>query len=464
MVFSSQAFLFLFLPITFLLYSIIPNLKIKNILLIIASLLFYAYGEAYAVFLMIFSIVLNHFFAIGMNKNTARKKLLLWLAVVYNIGILFVFKYLTWIVNGISGKDVLNIELPIGISFFTFQLLSYVIDVYRGDTPVQKNLFNTMLYCSFFPQLIAGPIVKYHDVALQIENRKQTADKMISGIKRFIIGLFKKVVISDTMAVLADIAFNSDEKSSLSAFTVAFCAICYSLQIYFDFSGYSDMAIGLGRMFGFEFLENFNYPFVSSSIKEFWRRWHISLSTWFKEYVYIPLGGNRKGKARTCINKGIVFLLTGIWHGANFTFIVWGIIHGFFILLEESKFGKFIKKHRYIGHVYTLLVVVLAFVVFRADSISDAGMLISRLFVGYTGEFAQSNSLLLSQISPYNVLIFASALILSTPIVKVVAEKIKNKNNVVYNILSTVCLVVVFAYTLITALSSNYSPFIYFQF
>lgn len=463
MVFSSQAFLFVFLPVTFLLYSIIPSLKIKNVLLILASLLFYAYGEAYAVFLMIFSIIANHVFALAVNRNS-HKKLFLWVAVVYNIGVLFIFKYLSWIVNGIAGEQVLNIELPIGISFFTFQLLSYVIDVYRGDTPVQKNLFNTMLYCSFFPQLIAGPIVKYHDVALQIENRKQTADKIISGIKRFIIGLFKKIVISDSLAVLADFAFNHNSKSELSALSVAFCAVCYSMQIYFDFCGYSEMAIGLGRMFGFEFLENFNYPFISSSIKEFWRRWHISLSTWFKEYVYIPLGGNRKGKARTCVNKGIVFLLTGIWHGANLTFIVWGIIHGFFILLEESKFGNFIRKHKWLGHIYTLMIVVLAFVVFRADSINDAGLLINRLFVGWGSDFASSTKVLLSQLSPYYILVFVFAVMLSTPVIRSAALKLKNKSSTAYNVLSAVSLAAVFGYTLIAALSSTYSPFIYFQF
>lgn len=463
MVFSSQVFLFIFLPVTFLLYCIIPNLKIKNILLIAASILFYAYGEPYAVFLMIISIIFNHFFAIGISKDK-RAKLFLWAAVVYNVGILFVFKYLSWIVNSITGKETLDIALPIGISFFTFQLMSYVIDVYRDKSLAQKNLLNTMLYCSFFPQLIAGPIVKYHDVALQIENRKQSADKILRGIQRFVIGLFKKVVISDTMAFIADIAFNSNNKESLSAISVAICAICYCLQIFFDFSGYSDMAIGLGRMFGFEFLENFNYPYISGSIKEFWRRWHISLSTWFKEYVYIPLGGNRKGKTRTCVNKGIVFLLTGIWHGANLTFIVWGIIHGIFILLEETKFGKFIKKHKFIGHIYTLAVVAAAFVVFRADTISDAGMLLSRLFAGYGGAFSESTSMLFSELSPYNIVVFIFAIIMSTPLVKKAGEKIENKSPKIYKALSVIACAAIFAYTLAAVLSSTYSPFIYFQF
>ncbi|MCC8072851.1 MAG: MBOAT family protein, partial [Clostridiales bacterium] len=463
MVFSSQIFLFIFLPIVFILYSVIPNLRIKNFFLLLSSILFYAFGEPYAVILMLVSIVVNHFSALMICKSRHRKAVLTF-NVIFNVGILFVFKYLSWIVNLATGSDTLNIALPIGISFFTFQSMSYVIDVYKEPSLVQKNLFNTALYISFFPQLIAGPIVKYHDINHQIESRKQSADKIVSGIKRFIVGLFKKVVISDTMAVIADISFENEEGFTLSSLCIAASAICYTLQIFFDFSGYSDMAIGLGKMFGFDFNENFNYPYSSSSMKEFWRRWHISLSTWFKEYVYIPLGGNRAGKVRTCLNKCIVFVLTGLWHGANFTFLVWGIIHGIFMMLEETKFSSFLKKSKILSHIYVLIVVVFSFIIFRADSLSQAFELISRLFIFGDSSSADSTSYMLSQFSPYVICVFVLALLMCVPLFKNIAEKVRNKSNKIYKAASFLIVGFMFIFDLITVITGEYSPFIYFQF
>ena len=340
MVFSSLTFLCIFLPVVLALYYLLPTLRIRNVLLIIVSLLFYAYGEPVYVLLMIASIIINYIFGRLLGtENKKKRQWILAIAVIINIGLLVVFKYLDMMVqtvNQLCGSEIplAGLALPIGISFFTFQALSYVIDVYRREVEPQKNLWNVMLYISFFPQLIAGPIVKYHDIQEQIDNRNTDVKEIEEGLRRFIIGLSKKVLISNTMAVTADALFaaGAGELNILSAWIAA---IAYMLQIYFDFSGYSDMAIGLGHMFGFRFLENFRYPYISSNIQEFWRRWHISLSTWFKEYLYIPLGGNRKGKARTCLNKMIVFFSTGLWHGANWTFVFWGLWHGVFLLFEQ---------------------------------------------------------------------------------------------------------------------------------
>ena len=327
MVFSSMTFLCVFFPVVFALYYILPGLRARNVLLILASLLFYAYGEPAYVLLMIFSIVMNYFFGRMMNtRNAGLRKAALLIAVVINIGLLVVFKYTDMIlrtINQLAGTQIpmTEIALPIGISFFTFQALSYVIDVYRDEVQSQKSVFNVMLYVSFFPQLIAGPIVKYHDIQKQIETRKTDVQEIAEGFRRFTIGLAKKVLISNTVAIAADGVFNS-QIGEINIVAAWIGAISYMLQIYYDFSGYSDMAIGMGHMFGFHFQENFNYPYISASIKEFWRRWHISLSTWFKEYLYIPLGGNRKGKIRTCVNKMVVFSATGLWHGASWTFVL----------------------------------------------------------------------------------------------------------------------------------------------
>ena len=386
MVFSSLTFLCIFLPVVLALYYLLPTLRIRNVLLIIVSLLFYAYGEPIYVLLMIASIIINYIFGRLLGtENKKKRQWILAIAVVINIGLLVVFKYLDMMVqtiNQLSGSEIplAGLALPIGISFFTFQALSYVIDVYRREVEPQKNLWNVMLYISFFPQLIAGPIVKYHDIQEQIDNRNTDVKEIAEGLRRFIIGLSKKVLISNTMAVTADALFaaGAGELNILSAWIAA---IAYMLQIYFDFSGYSDMAIGLGHMFGFRFLENFRYPYISANIQEFWRRWHISLSTWFKEYLYIPLGGNRKGKARTCLNKMIVFFSTGLWHGANWTFVFWGLWHGVFLLFEQVCPVK--KLPKVLAHIYALLVVCVGFVMFRADTFGQGMFMIGTMFSGW---------------------------------------------------------------------------------
>ena len=475
MIFSSLTFLCLFLPIVFILYTVIPNLKVRNVLLIIASLFFYAYGEPIYVFLMIFSSLLNYLCALWVCKNPKKKsKFALVFAVVVNLGILGVYKYTGFILDTVNSIfnlsiPVPQIALPIGISFFTFQALSYVIDVYLGKVDVQKNFFNILLYVSFFPQLIAGPIVKYHDINEQIDNRKQDLDKIALGLRRFIVGLSKKVFIANTMGQVADSIFATNA-DSLSILTAWLGAIAYIFQIYYDFCGYSDMAIGLGHMFGFEFKENFNYPYGSKNIQDFWRRWHISLSTWFKEYLYIPLGGNRKGKLRTAINKIIVFFATGLWHGANWTFVIWGLWHGMFLLLEE--FIPFLKKlPKAIAHIYTMLVVALGFVVFRADTIGYGLQYIMSMFT--VNSNSESLSLAISQLTPWFILILVAAVIGCAPI-KPLTQKIQahshadgatlSKKWKIIQIALYVLSFVMLLWCIIRLSGTAYNPFIYFRF
>lgn len=461
-------FLFIFFPLTFLLYAIIRQKTIRNIILVIASLVFYAFGEPVAVMIMIISIILNYFCG-RLAAGEKHAKLAVMFAVFVNIGLLIAYKYTGFFVdifNDVTGLSipVPNIRLPIGISFFTFQGLSYVIDVYRNKNLVQKNLFYVLLYIAFFPQLIAGPIVRYEDIAKQIEEREFTVDRISRGMNRFIFGLGKKVLIANQMGLIADTTF-SFAPGSIGMGASWLGAICYTLQIFFDFSGYSDMAIGLGCIFGFDFKENFNYPFISGSIQEFWRRWHISLSTWFKEYVYIPLGGNRKGNARTTINKLLVFFLTGFWHGANFTFIVWGMIHGFCQMLETYQIIPTKKKwFKPIGHIYTMLVVVLAFVLFRADSLSQGFRIIGNMFSGTAGD-AAVNAQIFACVTGLFVIALVFAIILSTPIFKVIrakAEKTKTVN--LYNYAAYIGSLMIFALAILSLLSSKYNPFIYFRF
>lgn len=468
MVFSSMTFLCVFLPVVFLLYYILPDLRIRNGLLIIASLLFYAYGEPVYVLLMLLSIFMNYFLGrmLGIRSETGRK-LVIAAAVVTNLSLLFIFKYTDMVlktVNQISHSELpmANLALPIGISFFTFQALSYVIDVYRGEAHAEKNVLHVMLYISFFPQLIAGPIVKYHDIQEQIRKRKADSQEIAEGMRRFIVGLSKKVLISNTMAYAADILFSlqASEMNVLSAWTAA---IAYLFQIYFDFSGYSDMAIGLGHMFGFGFRENFNYPYISGSIKEFWRRWHISLSTWFKEYLYIPLGGNRRGRVRTCINKLIVFFATGLWHGANWTFVIWGLWHGMFILLEEVFPVK--KLPKVLQHMYVFLVVCIGFVMFRADTFSQGMMMIGNMFTGWEFENQQITEML-SVLTPVFLITLVCAAIGSMPVlpklkVWVGASIVKNRAAELFGYIGTVFLLVL---CMLALSGGTYNPFIYFRF
>ena len=468
MVFSSMTFLCVFLPVVFLLYSVLPSIPVKNGLLIIASLLFYAYGEPKYVLLMIFSIVMNYMFGRLLDSENERlRRMIVGLAVCVNLALLFVFKYLDMVlktVNQISHSSIpmANLALPIGISFFTFQALSYVIDVYRRDVEAEKNLFHVMLYISFFPQLIAGPIVKYHDIQEQIRSRKTDSGEIAAGMRRFILGLAKKVLISNVMAVTADALFAAPmgEMNILSAWTAA---IAYLFQIYFDFSGYSDMAIGMGRIFGFTFQENFRYPYISQSIQEFWRRWHISLSTWFKEYLYIPLGGNRKGKVRTCVNKLIVFFSTGLWHGADWTFVIWGLWHGMFMLLEEVIPVK--KLPRLLRHVYTLLVVTVGFVMFRADTFAQGIQMTGKMFAGWSFQASQMN-LVLQQMTPLFILTVIIAVIACMPVLKWVREwgETIQPCRKVMEPLGYLMSLFLLVLCILSLSSGTYNPFIYFRF
>jgi len=464
MVFSSMVFMCVFLPAVFVLHCILPGIRAKNALLLLASVLFYAYGEPVYIILLFISTLLNYFCACGIDRFQNHRKGILVLAVICNLGILIVFKYTDFIlglVNSVTGLHLPlpQIRMPIGISFFTFQAMSYVIDVYRETTKAQKNYAKVLLYISFFPQLIAGPIVKYHDVAAEIDQRTVTLDGVALGIRRFSAGLCKKVLLANTLGLVADNLFGASA-GSINGAGAWLGAISYMLQIYFDFSGYSDMAIGLGWMFGFHFKENFNYPYISGTIREFWRRWHMSLSGWFLEYLYIPLGGNRKGKFRTVVNKMIVFLCTGIWHGAAVNFLFWGVYHGFFLMLEEyipwiGKKGSAVKS--FFQHVYALLVVCIGFVFFRAETMAQGCFWVRKMFTGF-GWNAGAMSFALQQMTPVFLVTLAGALIACCPVKKLISEK-KWYGPVAY-----VCSLTGLVICILSLASGTYNPFIYFRF
>ena len=471
MVFSSLVFLCLFLPVVLILHTVVPNRKFQNGLLLVASLLFYAYGEPVYVFLMLISALCNYGFAWLLDKY--QKKVFLVLAVVVNLGLLGVFKYTGFLLSNLNAVLGLNlpipqISLPIGISFFTFQALSYVIDVSRGEVALQKNYGKLLLYISFFPQLIAGPIVRYKDVAREIDERTINAREAAFGLRRFIVGLAKKLLIANAMGAAADYIFNHGA-ANLNMIGAWIGAIAYLMQIYYDFSAYSDMAIGLGWMFGFHFKENFNHPYIASSIQDFWRRWHISLSTFFRDYVYIPLGGNRKGKIRTVVNRIIVFFLTGLWHGANWTFVIWGMFHGFFLLLEE--FIPLIKKlPKVLRHIYTLLTVTVGFVIFRADTIREAWLFICQMFSGF--DFSPAvTSYAIQALTPYFIVMLLAAIACCGPLEKCVQklcvpkdkEDLPHRETVLLNTSFVLdCLLLVWC--ILRLAGGSYNPFIYFRF
>ncbi len=440
----------------------------QNIMLLIASLIFYAWGEPKYVLIMIASIIDNYALGLLVDKVRHRKalsRLVIALTAVLNLSVLFIFKYLMFTVdniNSIAGLNlsVPNIALPIGISFFTFQAMSYVIDVYREKGEAQKNPLNVGLYISFFPQLIAGPIVRYETVAYQIKHRVETFDNFSTGVVRFIIGLAKKVLLANTMGVVADYSFDMPN-SELTVVMAWIGAIAYSLQIFFDFSGYSDMAIGLGKMFGFDFLENFDYPYISKSITEFWRRWHMSLGTWFRDYVYFPLGGSRvKSKVRLVFNLFVVWSLTGIWHGANWTFLCWGLMY--FVLLVIEKLTGWEKKYPdkmiVLRRIYTLFFVLMGWVLFRADSITEAWAYICTMF---------GNGTLINDSTIYYAMnyfvYFLIAILVSTPIFKNFSLKIKGTNPVAY-VVSSVGLLALLVVSVSYIVKGAYNPFIYFNF
>lgn len=466
MIFSSMIFLWLFLPVVLGSYFIIKD-EYKNILLLVASLIFYAWGEPIYIILMLITITINYVFGILIDRVEQRRKLLLFLTVMADVGLLFYFKYFNMFVdaiNSISGHVLIqtrDIALPIGISFYTFQSMSYVIDLYRGEIKVQKNWLKLALYIAFFPQLIAGPIVKYKDICLQIDNRKCSVSKFAYGIKRFAYGMGKKVIIANTMAEIVDsiLEMNTEYIGTSLSWCVA---ICYTLQIYFDFSGYSDMAIGLGKMFGFDVLENFNYPYVSQSIQEFWRRWHISLSTWFKEYLYIPLGGNRKGKLRTYFNLFVVFFVTGMWHGASYTFIIWGLYHGLFSIFERIFLGKWIQKNpiKILNHIYALLVVIVGWVLFRADSLGEGIWLIKNMFI-YRANVGYD---IMAFVDMKDVIVCLIAIMISTVIPMLTSRRIFVENNQETKRYEIILCVVIMTYSIILLVGNTYNPFIYFRF
>ena len=458
MLFASNVFIFGFLPIVILLYyGFRKSVRFKNLILLLFSLFFYAYGEPKFIIIMVFSIIINYVLGLLIDNSKKCKKLLLIIAVLFNISILIIYKYLTFILTNINNAFKTNflipkIVLPIGISFFTFQILSYIIDVYKEKVKVQKNIFDLGLYISFFPQLIAGPIVRYEDIEDQIKNRKETISRFSKGIERFIIGLGKKVILSNTLSIIADYAFDQ-ELMVLSRGTLWLGAIAYTLQIYYDFSGYSDMAIGLGKIFGFEFEENFNDPYISKSISEFWRRWHISLGNWFRDYVYIPLGGSRCSKQRLIINLAVVWFLTGLWHGANWTFIMWGILY--FILITIEKITKFEKKHliSIIKWLYTISFVVIGWIIFRSDSISDAFAYMRNMLILKPIWNIKTSELLIE-----NIIILTISIIIATPL--------KRQCNKIYE--SEILKIIILSAILILSVSylvkGVYNPFIYFNF
>lgn len=466
MVFSSTIFLCVYLPLVLLGYYICPK-KGRNLFLLIVSLVFYAWGEPKYVFLMIFSILVNYIFGRLMDKNRGRQKrmkLLLVLSVVIDIGLLSVFKYTDFIitnVNAIFGVnfDLLNIALPIGISFYTFQAMSYTIDVYRNDVRVQKNLIDFGMYITMFPQLIAGPIVRYADVQDQLADRSVTTADFSEGIMRFVVGLGKKVLLANQMgAVWSDIYALGGDVSALMAWTGA---IAYTFQIYFDFSGYSDMAIGLGRMFGFKFPENFRYPYQSVSITDFWRRWHITLSTWFKEYLYIPLGGNRRGLARQALNLLIVWSLTGFWHGAGWNFVMWGLYYFVILFIEKLFLLKALDKlPKFFRHVYALLLIIIGWVIFASDDVS--------VLLPYLGSMFGANGAI-GGMDVYTLLTKAVLLIIcciaSTELPKkLFLSAAGAMNEKAAFTLKSVLMIALLALSMILLIGDSYNPFLYFRF
>ncbi len=469
MVFSSTSFLFIFLPAVYILYLIVPGISAKNVFLIIASLLFYAFGEPFAVLLMIGSVMFSYLCGIGIDKSEKLRKIFMAAGVIGNLGLLFVYKYASFFLSFLDtvlpfSIPVPQINLPIGISFFIFQAVSYIIDVFRRETSSQKNPFKLLLYISFFPQLIAGPIIKYHDISEMISNRSVTFESSAKGIRRFICGLAKKILIANTIGAVADAVFEM-KPEFLSMPTAWLGAICYTLQIYFDFSGYSDMAIGLGAMFGFTFKENFNYPYSSKSITDFWRRWHISVSTWFKEYLYFPLGGNRKGKVRTVVNKWIVFLCTGFWHGANWTFLIWGALNGVFLTLEQYQRIPAKKiKWKPLAHIYTMLAVVLMFVVFRANSLPQAGTIYKAMFTCLPRSLSQLSAFT-QLLTPTFIAVFVIAVIASAPVLPRLRSALQNKKYCpAVCTASYVLSLPLFILCVLKLSVSAYNPFIYFRF
>lgn len=464
MVFSSLVFLFAYLPITLLAYYLVPR-QGRNIFLFIVNLIFYGWGEPKLVLLMVFNIFFNYIGGWLVDKyraDTKKKKLFLILTCVLDIGILAVFKYTGMITETLNMLPFLNIpelqiSLPIGISFYTFQTMSYVIDVYRDDAPVSKNFINFGTYVALFPQLIAGPIVRYRDVAEQLVNRRETLEMFTKGVKLFMVGLAKKVIIANTMGTLTTNIFATTDENGVVGTWVGM--IAYTFQIYFDFSGYSDMACGLGNMLGFEFLKNFNYPYIAKSITDFWRRWHISLSTWFKEYVYIPLGGNRKGVKRQILNLLIVWGLTGLWHGAAYNFVLWGLYYGLLLILEKFVLKKFLDRlPSFVQHIYTLFIVIIGWGLFYFTDVGQLGEFMVGLFNfgnGICGN--QAFNLIMS-----NLPMLIIAAVASTPLAAMLYNRFEHTRFMW--IPETLYCMGVLGVSTASLVNQSYNPFLYFRF
>lgn len=462
MALSSAAFLFAFLPIVFLLHSVIRNQRVKNALLIAASLLFYSAGSLRHLPLLLAVAAVNYLAGLLFQRGIKCRKTVLAVTLILNLGALLAFKYFDFFAA--SANSLLNLSiplaglaLPIGISFFTFQGVSYAVDTYRDSQAGTRSFWELLLFISFFPQLIQGPILRFGDVAPQLRQRTATLDDIAAGCRRFILGLSKKLLIADVLATAVDAIFAHTGTYDIRLSVLA--AILYSLQLYFDFSGYSDMALGLGRMFGFRFAENFDHPYTASTVQEFWRRWHISLSSWFRDYLYIPLGGNRKGKARTCLNVLIVFLLTGLWHGASWTFVLWGLWHGFWSVMERITPLKKLSGTVF-GHIYTLIVVALGFVMFRAGSVSQAFSVL-----GGFGcfRFTQQVTLLLREAVTAKVIAAAAVgILLSTGLQRKLAAWAQDRKALQTAAYATT--LVLFALCILRVSASSFSPFIYAQF
>ena len=462
MLFSSISFLYYFLPILLIIYFIVGK-KYKNIVLLIFSLFFYFYGEPVYIVILILSCIVNYTFGILIEKYRSRAKLLLVLGLVIDLGLLFFFKYTNFFIDNIntlfsSNISILEVIMPIGISFFTFQTISYLIDVYKKDVEASKSIVNFSTYVCLFPQLVAGPIVRYVTIDEELKDRKHSFELTSKGIKRFITGLGKKVILANSLGMLVEIMADVSEVSVLSGWLKA---IAYTLQIYFDFSGYSDMAIGLGLIFGFKFLENFNYPFIAKSITEFWRRWHISLSSFLRDYVYIPLGGNRVNLLKWIRNIFIVWALTGFWHGASWNFIIWGVYFAVLLLGEKLLWGKLIKN-RVVGHIYTSILVIISFVIFSAIDLADIGTNLSIMFNVNSIDLINKESLYYLQ--SYGI-ILVIALIGSTPLCKNIYESLKEKK--VYKVISNLEFIwYIGLFLVVTAflVDASFNPFLYFRF
>ena len=463
MLFTSITFLYYFLPIVLIIYFISPK-KVKKLVLLISSLLFYFYGEPKYIFLMLIEILIAYVGAILINKYKSKTIFIITLSI--HVLLLVIFKYTDFIISSVnsifnSNINLLHIALPIGISFYTFQIISYVIDVYKGKVNVQKNFIKLATYVSLFPQLIAGPIVRYETIEKELDNRTHSFDNFSYGVKRFTIGLAKKVLIANALGELCS-KFNLIDERSVVFYWIF--ALSYMMQIYYDFSAYSDMAIGIGRIFGFHFLENFNYPYISKSITEFWRRWHISLGSWFRDYIYIPLGGNRHGKLNQIRNIIVVWALTGIWHGASWNFVLWGLFFGIILIIEKFFLNKYLEKSpKILRHIYVLFIVMISFIIFNAENMSEA-------FNNITGLFAFNKLPLINDYTIYNLKSYMIILIISficiTPVIKNLYLKLsKNKYiNKVLIVLEPIFIIIILLVVTSYLVDNSYNPFLYFRF